>query len=186
MDSLDILVKQGKVLYLGASDMPAWIVSACNEYAKYVLSQELDSALTIVGHITKLNSWYSRQCGMLWSEFSCTISGRELIRSRTIERDLLPMARHYNMAIIPWSSVGSGRFRNPPQLQEAIDNGTFKEGDDNVKYSRKLFEIGKRRGIESFAPVALAYLFAKYPLVFPIVGFQTPEVYCLNHGIEWC
>jgi len=86
------------------------------------------------------------------------------------------MARHYNMAIIPWSAVGSGRFRNPPQLQEAIDNGTFKEGDDNVEYSRKLFEIGKRRGIESFAPVALAYLFAKYPLVFPIVGFQTPEV----------
>lgn len=34
MDALDILVKQGKVLYLGASDMPAWIVSACNEYAK--------------------------------------------------------------------------------------------------------------------------------------------------------
>jgi aryl-alcohol dehydrogenase-like predicted oxidoreductase len=102
--------------------------------------------------------------------------GRELTRSRTIERDLLPMARHYNMAIIPWSAVGSGRFRNPPQLQEAIDNGTFNEDDDNVKYSRKLFDIGKRRGIESFAPVALAYLFAKYPLVFPIVGFQTPEV----------
>jgi aryl-alcohol dehydrogenase-like predicted oxidoreductase len=96
------------------------------------------------------------------------------------------MARHYNMAIIPWSAVGSGRFRNPPQLQEAIDNGTFKEDDDNVKYSRKLFEIGKRRGIESFAPVALAYLFAKYPLVFPIVGFQTPEVSRLNHGFEWC
>jgi aryl-alcohol dehydrogenase-like predicted oxidoreductase len=38
MDSLDILVKQGKVLYLGASDMPAWIVSACNEYAKCVFA----------------------------------------------------------------------------------------------------------------------------------------------------
>lgn len=86
------------------------------------------------------------------------------------------MARHYNMAIIPWSAVGSGRFRNPPQLQEAIDKGDFKEDDDNVKYSKKLFELGKRRGIESFAPIALAYLFAKYPLVFPIVGFQTPEV----------
>ena len=80
------------------------------------------------------------------------------------------------MAVIPWSAVGSGRFRNPPQLQEAIDKGEFKEDDDNVKYSKKLFEIGKRRGIESFAPIALAYLFAKYPLVFPIVGFQTPEV----------
>jgi aryl-alcohol dehydrogenase-like predicted oxidoreductase len=56
------------------------------------------------------------------------------------------------MAVIPWSAVGSGRFRNPPQLQEAIDKGEFKEEDNNVKISRKLFEIGKRRGIESFAP----------------------------------
>jgi aryl-alcohol dehydrogenase-like predicted oxidoreductase len=135
---------------------------------------------------TKPSSWYSRQCGTLWSRSPYTVLWTKLTRSRTIERDLLPMARHYNMAIIPWSAVGSGRFLNPPQLQKAIDNGTFKEGDDNVKFSRKLFEIGKRRGIESFAPVALAYLFAKYPLVFPIVGFQTPEVCCLNRGIEWC
>jgi len=34
MDSLHILVEQGKVLYLGISDTPAWIVSAANEYAK--------------------------------------------------------------------------------------------------------------------------------------------------------
>jgi len=34
MHSLDILVKQGKVLYLGISDTPAWIVSAANTYAR--------------------------------------------------------------------------------------------------------------------------------------------------------
>lgn len=34
MDSLHILVQQGKVLYLGISDSPAWIVAACNTYAK--------------------------------------------------------------------------------------------------------------------------------------------------------
>jgi aryl-alcohol dehydrogenase-like predicted oxidoreductase len=33
MDALDVEVKAGRVLYLGASDMPAWVVSACNEYA---------------------------------------------------------------------------------------------------------------------------------------------------------
>ncbi|KAL3955635.1 hypothetical protein ACCO45_011198 [Purpureocillium lilacinum] len=33
MDALHILVQQGKVLYLGASDTPAWVVSAANEYA---------------------------------------------------------------------------------------------------------------------------------------------------------
>ncbi|KAK9670792.1 putative aryl-alcohol dehydrogenase aad14 [Basidiobolus ranarum] len=34
MDSLHILVQQGKVLYLGVSDTPAWIVSAANTYAR--------------------------------------------------------------------------------------------------------------------------------------------------------
>ena len=34
MDSLHILVEQGKVLYLGISDTPAFIVSAANTYAK--------------------------------------------------------------------------------------------------------------------------------------------------------
>merc|ERR1712000_34598 len=34
MDSLHILVEQGKVLYLGISDTPAWIVSAANTYAR--------------------------------------------------------------------------------------------------------------------------------------------------------
>jgi aryl-alcohol dehydrogenase-like predicted oxidoreductase len=34
MDSLDAVVKSGKVLYLGISDTPAWVVSAANSYAK--------------------------------------------------------------------------------------------------------------------------------------------------------
>lgn len=34
MHSLDTMVKQGKVLYLGISDTPAWIVSKANEYAR--------------------------------------------------------------------------------------------------------------------------------------------------------
>lgn len=109
------------------------------------------------------------------------------VPSRDIERDLLPMARHYNMAVIPWSALGSGRFRNPEALEAAIEKGEFTEDLDQVKYSRKLYEIAKRRGMDSFAPIALAYLFAKYPLVFPIVGFQTPEVspsYSLRSGVS--
>lgn len=34
MDSLHVLVQQGKVLYLGVSNTPAWIVSAANTYAE--------------------------------------------------------------------------------------------------------------------------------------------------------
>lgn len=34
MQTLDSLVKSGKVLYLGISDAPAWIVSQANQYAR--------------------------------------------------------------------------------------------------------------------------------------------------------
>jgi aryl-alcohol dehydrogenase-like predicted oxidoreductase len=34
MQSLNDVVRSGKVLYLGISDTPAWIVSAANEYAR--------------------------------------------------------------------------------------------------------------------------------------------------------
>ena len=34
MQSLNTMVTQGKVLYLGISDTPAWVVSKANEYAR--------------------------------------------------------------------------------------------------------------------------------------------------------
>ena len=34
MDSLHILVESGKVLYLGISNTPAWVVASANTYAK--------------------------------------------------------------------------------------------------------------------------------------------------------
>jgi aryl-alcohol dehydrogenase-like predicted oxidoreductase len=34
MNALDDVVRSGKVLYLGASDTPAWWVAAANAYAK--------------------------------------------------------------------------------------------------------------------------------------------------------
>ena len=69
MDSLHILVEQGKVLYLGISDTPAWIVSAANEYA--------------ISHGKTPFSVYQ---------------GRWNVMLRDFERDIIPMARHYGMA----------------------------------------------------------------------------------------
>jgi aryl-alcohol dehydrogenase-like predicted oxidoreductase len=34
MQSLNTVVTQGKVLYLGVSDTPAWIVSKANQYTR--------------------------------------------------------------------------------------------------------------------------------------------------------
>lgn len=64
MQSLNVMVAQGKVLYLGISDTPAWIVSKANEYA--------------------------RQNGL--RQFS-VYQGRWSAEHRDFERDIIPMAR---------------------------------------------------------------------------------------------
>lgn len=69
------------------------------------------------------------------------------------------------------------------QLGDLKASGSFRQGlgedsqtDEEVKYSEVLAEIGAKRGIDSVPPVALAYLFSKYPHVFPVVGVQNKQV----------
>jgi aryl-alcohol dehydrogenase-like predicted oxidoreductase len=88
MQSLDHLVKAGKVLYLGASDTPAWVVAKANQYARdYGLRQ-----------------------------FS-VYQGLYNAAKRDAERDILPMARDEGMAFAPWSVLGGGRFKTKEQLE---------------------------------------------------------------------
>jgi aryl-alcohol dehydrogenase-like predicted oxidoreductase len=77
MDSLHLLVQQGKVLYLGVSDTPAYIVSAANTYAKA----------------------YGK------TQFSI-YQGRWNVMCRDMERDIVPMCRLFGMAIAPWDAIG--------------------------------------------------------------------------------
>lgn len=93
MDSMHMLVQQGKVMYLGISDSPAWIVSAMNEYAR--------------AHAKTPISIYQ---------------GRWSLMIRDIERDILPMCRHYGMAIAPWDVLGGGKFQSKKSMDERKKN----------------------------------------------------------------
>ncbi|OQO02230.1 putative aryl-alcohol dehydrogenase AAD14 [Cryoendolithus antarcticus] len=149
MDSLDIIVKQGKVLYLGISDTPAYIVAACNTYAR--------------AHGKTQFSIYQ---------------GRWNVILRDMEREIIPMCRHFNMAIAPWDAIGSGRFQTKAQLEEKKKNnekiramlGPPEQTENEEKISAALEKIANEHGVASPTAVALAYLMAKAPNVFPIVG----------------
>lgn len=78
---LDDLVRQGKVLYVGISDTPAWVIS--NAIA-----------------ISELRGW-SRFVG-LQVPYS--------LADRGVERDLLPMARHFDLAVTPWGLLEGGEL----------------------------------------------------------------------------
>lgn len=154
MDSLHILVEQGKVLYLGISDTPAWIVSAANEYAK-----------------SKGKTQFS------------VYQGRWNIMLRDFERDIIPMALHYGMALAPWDVLGGGKFQTKKQVEERKKAGeglrsimgSGEQTEQEVKISAALEKVAEQHGGVSITAIALAYVMQKTPRVFPIVGGRKIE-----------
>lgn len=153
MDSLHILVEQGKVLYLGISDTPAWIVSAGNEYAK----------------------------ARGKTQFS-VYQGRWNVMLRDFERDIIPMATHYGMALAPWDVLGGGKFQTKKQVEERKKAGeglrsmlSGEQTEQEVKISEALEKVAKEHGDVSITAVALAYVLQKTPRVFPIIGGRKIE-----------
>ncbi|QLG74128.1 hypothetical protein HG535_0G00130 [Zygotorulaspora mrakii] len=154
MDSLHILVQQGKVLYLGVSDTPAWIVAAANYYA--------------VSHGKTPFTVYQ---------------GRWNLMVRDLEREILPMARHFGMAIVPWDVLGGGRFKTQKTIEEMKTNGDRLRGflgageqtEAEIKISAALEHVAKEHGIESITSIALAYIRSKAKNVFPLVGGRKVE-----------
>ncbi|KAM3423803.1 hypothetical protein BST61_g1205 [Cercospora zeina] len=153
IDSLDAVVKSGKVLYLGISDSPAWVVSAANEYAK--------------AHGKTQFTVYQ---------------GRWNIMIRDFERDILPMARHYGMALAPWDVIGGGKFQTQRQIEERKKNNEGLRSivgpgqtEQQERFSAALEKVANSHGLESPTAIALAYVMAKAPNVFPIVGGRKVE-----------
>ncbi|KAK9357229.1 NADP-dependent oxidoreductase domain-containing protein [Lipomyces starkeyi] len=153
MDSLHILVEQGKVLYLGISDTPAWVVSAANIYAR-------DHGKT---------------------PFSI-YQGRWNVMLRDFERDIIPMARHFGMALAPWDVLGGGKFQTKKAVEERKKRGEGlrsivggDQSEDEVKMSEALAKVASEHRIESITAIALAYVLAKAPNVFPLVGGRKVE-----------
>ncbi|KAF3400187.1 putative aryl-alcohol dehydrogenase AAD14 [Penicillium rolfsii] len=153
MDSLHILVEQGKVMYLGISDSPAWVVSAANTYAR--------------AHGKTPFSVYQ---------------GRWNVMRRDFERDILPMARHFGMALAPWDVLGSGHFQTAKQIEARKASGEglrsvmgADQTEDERRISEALATVAAEHGIESVTAIALAYVMCKSPNVFPIVGGRKIE-----------
>jgi aryl-alcohol dehydrogenase-like predicted oxidoreductase len=153
MDSLHILVEQGKVMYLGISDSPAWVVSAANTYAR--------------AHGKTPFSIYQ---------------GRWNVMRRDFERDILPMARHFGMALAPWDVLGSGHFQSAKQLEARKKTGEglrsmlgSGQTEEEKHISEALATVAAEHGIESVTAIALAYVLCKAPNVFPLVGGRKIE-----------
>ncbi|KAF7627899.1 sterigmatocystin biosynthesis dehydrogenase stcV [Aspergillus flavus] len=148
MRGLHVLVMQGKVLYLGISNTPAWIVVKANAYAK--------------------------QHGL--TPFS-VYQGNWNAAFRDMEGDVIPMCEDQDMAIVSYGSLGTGALLTVQQRKEREADPDAPMGsvsDIALKTSEVLEKIADRKGT-TLQAIALAYLFHQSTFVFPIVGVNTVE-----------
>jgi aryl-alcohol dehydrogenase-like predicted oxidoreductase len=154
MRSFDDLVRQGKILHAGVSDMAAWAVARANTLA------ELRGWSPFVG---------------LQIEYSLV--------ERTVERELLPMAEALGLGVTAWSPLASGvltgKYAGGKVGADArLNNEMMKDfapaGDriDAIVATVKAVagEVGR-----SPAQVALAWLRQRSVPVIPIVGARRLE-----------
>ena len=150
MRALDDAVRQGKVNYVGVSDYPAWKVAEANTLA------------------------------MLrgWTPFVALQIEYSLIE-RTPERDLLPMAIDFGMAVTPWSPLGQGALTGKFLDDSADEDARINQNKDRMggKYvddraqacARAAVEVAKEKGV-SPSQVAIAWLLQQPGVTSPIVG----------------
>ncbi len=165
MRALDDMVRSGKVLYIGISDTPAWVVSRANTLA------ELRGWTQFVG---------------LQIEYS--------LIERTVERELLPMAREFDMAVTPWAAIGggilTGKYNKPGggsrRYQE--DTTSPRLSDGNLAIAEEVVKIAGEIGCAP-AHVAVNWVRQQPGLMIPIIGARnadqlTENLTCLDYSLS--
>ncbi|UQA55523.1 aldo/keto reductase [Polyangium aurulentum] len=146
--AMDVLVKQGKVLYVGSSNFAGWHIAQACEAAK------------------------SRHFLGLVSEQSLY----NLI-DRTIELEVIPAAQSYGLGIIPWSPLKGGILGGAlKKTTEGRRTSEFAQ-KNLEKYRPKLerYEALCEKIGEKPADVGLAWLVAQPGVTAPIIGPRTIE-----------
>jgi aryl-alcohol dehydrogenase-like predicted oxidoreductase len=148
MRAFDDMVRQGKVLYAGVSDTPAWLVAQANTLA---------------------------ECNG-WTPFVALQIEYSLIE-RTPERDLLPMAQAFDLAVTPWSPLAggvlSGKYNDGNGNGQSSSRGS-KIPDRSLQIARVVGEVAQEIG-RSSSQVALAWLRAQNSSIIPILGARKLE-----------
>jgi aryl-alcohol dehydrogenase-like predicted oxidoreductase len=146
---LDDLVRQGKVLYVGISDAPAWWVAQANTLA------------LLRG----------------WSPFVGLQIEYSLIE-RTVERELIPMAKALNLGVTAWSPLARGLLSGKYHGHAANEGGRlsnegmkeFMPEQQRAERIVKAVKVVSDQLGHSMAQVSLAWLRHRPVPVIPIIG----------------
>jgi len=146
--AMEVLIQQGKVIYVGSSNFAGWHIAQANEAAR---------RRNLMGLVSE-QSLYN-------------------LTARTVELEVIPACRAYGMGLLPWSPLDggmlggaltramAGRRAEEPRLQ-AIE----KFRPQLERYEALCREVGEKP-----AHVALAWLLRNPVVTAPIIGPRTLE-----------
>jgi aryl-alcohol dehydrogenase-like predicted oxidoreductase len=147
MAALEDLVRAGKVRYIGVSDTPAWKIAEANVMARF----------------------------RGWSAFIGLQIEYSLLQ-RTVEQELVPMAREFGLGITPWSplksGVLSGKYTRQNAGQIKADRGFFADTFLNEKTYAIVDELNiiAKAHESTVARIALAWVQAQPGVTSTIIG----------------
>jgi aryl-alcohol dehydrogenase-like predicted oxidoreductase len=146
--AMEILVRQGKVLYVGSSNFAAWNVVQAIEAARQ---------MHLLGLVSE-QSHYN-------------------LATRTVELEVVPACRAYGVGLIPWSPLGGGllggvlaKAESGRRGDERIQKLVVKHHSQLERYEKLCAEIGQKP-----ANVGVAWLLNMPGVTAPIVGPRTME-----------
>ncbi|MEI5102715.1 aldo/keto reductase [Streptomyces sp. PmtG] len=163
---MDDLVRQGKVLYVAVSNLPAWQASRMQA-------------------IADLRGWSPLVA--LQIEYS--------LIQRTGERDLIPMAREMGLGVVPYSPMGGGVLTGKYSREDLSGAGSGSDGSTRKSFNASLgwvtertlavADVVKEVATEvgrTPAQVALAWTLRNPDVTAPIIGARTPGQLLDNLG----
>jgi aryl-alcohol dehydrogenase-like predicted oxidoreductase len=145
--AMDVLVQQGKIVYVGSSNFAGWHIAQANEAAK---------ARHFLGLVSE-QSLYN-------------------LIDRTIELEVIPACQSYGLGVIPWSPLkagvlaGLGKQKEGRRAGELAQRTLQKHTPALERYEAFCKELG-----HAPADVSLAWVLANPVVTAPIVGPRTME-----------
>jgi aryl-alcohol dehydrogenase-like predicted oxidoreductase len=146
--AMDLLVAQGKVLYVGSSNFAGWHLVQANEAARR------RGSLGLVSEQSLYN-----------------------LRARTVELEVLPAAQAYGIGVLPWSPLAGGllggalkKVTEGRRGAERVTKLVERNRDQLEAWEGLCGELG-----EEPADVALAWLLHQAAVTAPIIGPRTVE-----------
>ncbi len=146
--AMDLLVDQGKVLYVGSSNFAGWHIAQAKESARR------RGSLGLVAEQSLYN-----------------------LNARMVELEVLPACQAYGVGVIPWSPLGGGLLGGAlRKTTEGRRSGERVQTE--VERSRHKLEAWESLCAElgdEPADVALAWLLHQPAVTAPIIGPRTPD-----------